>query len=592
MGSIQRTDSSSPGTHISHGDERARKPDAEPLLGSDPFLGHDVDDDDAAAAMRPVTPVAVADAYADPRDAAADLLRKMGKPADHRVAVTPQDDERVLRRIDLFLLPLMLAVYFLQGIDKTTLAYASVFGLIEDTGLRDNQYSWLGSVVYIAQLIMQFPLAWLLVKLPIGKFTSWMVALWGATLVLMAWARDFPSLLVARFFLGAFEASVAPSFVAITQMFWRRREQPLRMSYWYAMNGFTNMFGSLITYGLANIPSSLRPYQVIFLFFGVVTVTFSFVLFAYMPDSPIEAKFLTDEDKLIAIERLRMNQTGVMSRQWRHDHLRESLWDPKTWLWFALIFCISVPSGGVSTFGPLIVQSFGFDSFTTILFNAPFGVVQLISTIGGALVAMKYHKKGPVIAVLSIAPIVGCAVLLATPHDPAHRAHLLGGYYLISVYPGIIPLIYSWSAANTAGDTKKKCTSAALFVGQSLGNIIGPLLYTPSEAPEYFRGLQSNLFLYCALVVLVAVTTAYLGHLNREHSRRRVRLGKSASIVDYSLYSAEDADRARRLAELARAQDTEAGDTGGADEGSRDRVGSRAFDDMTDLQNEEFLYVF
>lgn len=184
-------------------------------------------------------------------------------------------------------------------------------------------------------------------------------------------------------------------------------------------------------------------------------MSFSFVLFAYMPDSPIEAKFLTDDDKLIAIERLRMNQTGVMSRQWRHDHLRESLWDPKTWLWFALIFCISyepmasvlfhsvsdilnrVPSGGVSTFGPLIVQSFGFDSFSTILFNAPFGIVQLVSTVGGAFVAMKYHKKGPVIAVLSIAPIIGCAVLLATPHNPEHRASLLGGYYPISVYPGI-----------------------------------------------------------------------------------------------------------------------------------------------------------
>lgn len=60
-----------------------------------------------------------------------------------------------------------------------------------------------------------------------------------------------------------------------------------------------------------------------------------------MPDSPIEAKFLTDEDKLIAIERLRMNQTGVMSREWRWSHMWESLRDPKTWFWVSLVFCIS-----------------------------------------------------------------------------------------------------------------------------------------------------------------------------------------------------------------------------------------------------------
>lgn len=60
-----------------------------------------------------------------------------------------------------------------------------------------------------------------------------------------------------------------------------------------------------------------------------------------MPDSPAEAKFLDKHDKLIAIERLRMNQTGVMSRQWRWDHFWETVRDVKTWLWFALIFSIS-----------------------------------------------------------------------------------------------------------------------------------------------------------------------------------------------------------------------------------------------------------
>ena len=257
-----------------------------------------------------------------------------------------------------------------------------MFGLIEDAGLEGDEYSWLGSIVYIAQLIAQFPLAWLLVKLPIGKFTSCMVILWGATLTLMTFCKTFKSLLFARFWLGAFEASIAPSFVAITQMFWRRREQPLRMSYWYAMNGFTSMVclhnpaclalqsDSITVWKLddmgigkviirtATISSRTRAdtagtleqtdsvTQVIFLFFGLITMLFSLVLFLYMPDSPAEAKFLSKHDKLIAVERLRMNQMGVLSRQWRWDHLWETLRDPKTWLWFTLIFSIS----WVSTF--------------------------------------------------------------------------------------------------------------------------------------------------------------------------------------------------------------------------------------------------
>lgn len=157
------------------------------------------------------------------RDAAAMMLLKLGHSPLKRLHISPEDNARVLRRIDIALLPLMLAVYFLHALDKATLSYASIFGLIDDTHLHGDQFSWLGSVVFLAQLVFQLPVAWALVKLPIGTFTSFMVLGWGVTLTCMTWAHNFPTLLGARFLLGAFEASVGPSFVAITQMWWRRR---------------------------------------------------------------------------------------------------------------------------------------------------------------------------------------------------------------------------------------------------------------------------------------------------------------------------------------------------------------------------------
>lgn len=525
------------------------------------------------------------------KDIAASFLAK--NVAGQRISVTPAESARVLRRIDTVILPIMLTVYFLQGLDKTTLAYASVFGLTEDTGFVGDQYSWLGSIVYLAQLVMQLPLAWLLVRLPIAKFTSAMVLLWGISLTCMAAAHNFDSLLATRFFLGVFEASVAPSFVAITQMWWRRREQTVRTSYWYAMNGFTNMFGSLITYGLGHISSQLRSYQIIFLFFGIVTVAFSFVMLAFMPDSPVEAKFLSDEDKLIAVERLRMNQMGVVSREWRNDHLKEALLDPKSWLWFALLFSISIPSGGISTFGPLIIKTFGFDPFGTILFNIPFGFVQLVATVGGALVAQKIKMKGPVIAALCLPPIAGCVMLMVLPRDVSHRAPLLAGYYLISVYPGITPLIYSWASQNTAGDTKKKCANAILFIGQSVGNVVGPMLYSQTEAPGYTKGLRSNLALYIVIIALVGITTTYLKVLNAGHAKRRVAMGKSAVIVDTSLDSAEVAAAQQTRDDVDKnAKNAEEGDVAVASNEGVERPGEKAFENLTDLQNEEFVFVF
>lgn len=66
----------------------------------------------------------------------------------------------------------------------------------------------------------------------------------------------------------------------------------------------------------------------------------------------------------------------------------------------------------------------------------------------------------------------------------------------VSCLAAITPLIYAWQAQNTGGDTKKKCTSAMVFIGMCTGNVIGPLLYDERQAPLYRPGLIANLIMF------------------------------------------------------------------------------------------------
>lgn len=121
---------------------------------------------------------------------------------------TPEEEKAVRRRIDLRVLPLLLGAYFFQQLDKSSLSYVSIFGLVEDANLVGQQYSWLGSILYLAQLVMQPLAALVLVKLPTGKVIASAIFLWGSSLTIMAACTNFPSLLGLRFCLGAFESMI------------------------------------------------------------------------------------------------------------------------------------------------------------------------------------------------------------------------------------------------------------------------------------------------------------------------------------------------------------------------------------------------
>jgi len=494
---------------------------------------------------------------------------------------TYEEEKAVLKRINLRVLPLILGAYFFQQLDKSTLSYVSVFGFQEDANLHGRQYSWLGSILYIAQLVWQPAAAFILVKLPNGKVIAAAIFLWGSSLAIMTSCTNFGALLGLRFVLGTFEAMIAPSCLAVTTTWWRRSEQTLVTSSWNAMNGVTFIIGSLFTYGLGHIESDkLYKYQIIFLFCGLLTVSYSFIVLVLMPDSPMSAKYLTEREKVIAVERLRANQMGIQSGVWRWDHVWETFIDLKTWCWFVLVIAISIASGGISTFGNLIVKSFGYSSFETILFNIPFGVIQIIAIMGSGWIATRTQRKGLVIAGIAIIPAIGTILMLTVPRQ--HKGVLLFGYYLVSALAAITPLIYTWQAQNTAGDTKKKTTSAVVFIGMCTGNVIGPLLYSVDDAPVYRPGLISNLVMFILVSFMGALLPFYLKYLNAQHAKRREALGKSTNIVDESMMRSKGEKDSKEV-ELEEDPQRQQRKTIEEDHGLQD---------MTDLKNEDFIFVY
>ncbi|KAK8092366.1 uncharacterized protein PG998_014851 [Apiospora kogelbergensis] len=518
-----------------------------------------------------------------------------------RVTLTEEDNKRIRRQTDKVILVILTWVYFLQILDKSVLGYAATFGLRESTHLVGDQYSLVSSILPIAQLVSQPFMSFLIVRVPHRVLMPTLILGWGVAQTTMSACRNFGDLLATRFFLGLFEAGCLPLFGVITSQWYRRAEQPLRVATWYGTNGLSTMAASALSYGLGHIVSDrLASWQIIFLFVGLLTVcTAPFVAWKLDADIP-SARFLSEEDKPKAIERLRANQTGTGSGEFRWSQVGEMMLEPKTYLWFAMSLLLNAAASVTNTFGPIILNGLGFDKYRTSLLNIPFGAIQWIVIMVSCIAAQRFRIKSVVLVLLTLLPIAGTVMLYVLPRDdPSQQTPLLVGYYLLAIMYGINPIIVTWIVGNTAGTTKKSTVMAVYNAGSSAGQVIGPLLFNARDAPAYLPGLRGVLGIFVALAGCALLQLANLVFLNRRQAARRVRNGKPAHIKDTSME-----DRYEAVGDTTSAVEPAAAVGGDADgkpaqlgEGvevgaAHTRIGDNAFLDLTDRQNDEFVYIY
>ena len=74
------------------------------------------------------------------------------------IEFTPEEAKSVLRKIDWALMPLLCWVYMIQFADKTSLNYASLMGIREDTNLnpKSQEYSWVSSIFYAGYVLWEY----------------------------------------------------------------------------------------------------------------------------------------------------------------------------------------------------------------------------------------------------------------------------------------------------------------------------------------------------------------------------------------------------------------------------------------------------
>ncbi|CAL3971284.1 unnamed protein product [Diplocarpon coronariae] len=215
-------------------------------------------------------------------------------------------------KTDLVILPLIVLTSTLAFLDKNAMAYAAVYGMRKDTHLVGQQYSWLGSIFYFGYLFAEFPILWLLGKVPIGKYVAICLFAWGGTLCCMA-AEEQP--LRTALWYNTFAGACASVSIKLYTLLTVRKDlwRHIKLCSWEDVSSSGYMESTSANDLLAKRVAKILKY--IFLIYGSVTMGFGILVFFALPDSPSTAWFFNAEERRFAVIRTAKNQTGVKTRQ-------------------------------------------------------------------------------------------------------------------------------------------------------------------------------------------------------------------------------------------------------------------------------------
>ncbi|KAG9235199.1 MFS allantoate transporter-like protein [Amylocarpus encephaloides] len=461
--------------------------------------------------------------HADPNDGDIALKAFAGHDGE-AIILTPENERALLRKIDWNLMPMLCIVYGLNYLDKTTLSYASVMGLQSALHLKDDNYQWLSSMFYIGYLFWEYPTNRLLQRLPLAKWSAFNIIMWGLTLCCMAAVSNFAGAVAVRFFLGVFEAAVTPGFALFTSQWYTRNEQGTRTGIWFSFNGFAQIFGGVVAYGISigvkTHGAAIASWQIVFLSIGLLTTAVGCIFLYFMPDNQLNARFLTPKERLMAVERIRKNQQGVGNKHFKMYQLKEALVDPMTWAFVFFALVADIPNGGISNFFSQLIVSFGYTPDQSLLYGTPGGAIEVVFLIFCGWLGDKLGLRALVATSGMLAATMGMLLIVCLPlSNPTGR---LIGYYFTQASPTGFVAILSLISSNVAGYTKKTTVGALYLIAYCVGNIIGPQTFRPGDKPRYVPAEITIIVCYsvCALdLVFIHWHYARMNQANEEVRR-------------------------------------------------------------------------
>ncbi|PSN71342.1 bodown198 [Corynespora cassiicola Philippines] len=411
----------------------------------------------------------------------------VGKSDEERARL----DKALLWKIDLWLIPWLCKrlsplalLYLLSFLDRTNIGNARVANMEADINMTGRDYNDALTIFFISYAGAE-PLTNIVLKRYTPRiFFTGIILLWGVIMTLMGLVQNQAGLLACRWFLGLAEAGLFPG----VNYYLSRQELGFRAALFFSAAALAGSFGGLLAAAITNMHGvgGYEGWRWIFIIEGLMTVFVGIFCWWMTFDFPDTARFLTADEKLRAMRRLRAdNQTLAQNEHLNRRYVYSALKDWKTWAFAVQYMGCLCPLYSFSLFLPTILLGLGYRGTRAQLMSVPPYAAAAALTVLVGWFADRTKWRGYCNMFVSLLGCIGFAMLLGTTDPNVQYAGTFLG--AMGIYPTVSNTL-SWASNNVEGVYKRGVMVGVVVGWGNMNGIVSSNIFMRQENPHYRTG--------------------------------------------------------------------------------------------------------
>lgn len=399
----------------------------------------------------------------------------------------------------------------------------------KDLGLKGYDYNQVLSVFYISYIVFEIPSNMACKIIGPGWYLPGITFGFGILTVCFAFVRDIQSACAVRFLLGIFEAGMLPGIAYYMSRWYRRSELAFRLALYVVMAPLAGAFGGLLASAILRLPhfGSTHRWEMIFAIEGIVTIGLALISFATLTDRPETARWLSHDEKMLALNRLKSERVGATEVLDKMDKTKvvRGIWNPVVLAtsWAFLFNCITVQA--LAFFAPTIIRTI-YPGSTVVrqqLMTVPPYIVGAAAILVVNFASWKTDRRAVYMGFSALPVIAGYIMFLASTSSKVRYAAV---FIIATGAFNSGALCNAHVAANVVSDTARSSAIGTNVMFGNIGGLISTWAFLPFDGPNYPIGNGLNL----AAQAIIAVICAGMWYWMRADNNRRARKNVAAEI--------------------------------------------------------------